>query len=79
MHSHPPRMIVALTSHRLKSIDQQGRVTSVDRHPGEVVWSNGEEHAAEMMMEHPRLRWKSGPPVDEEHGQAITGPLSKTT
>ncbi len=51
MHSHPPRVIVAITSYRLKSIDQDGRVTIVDRRPGEVVWSDGEEHAAEMMTE----------------------------
>ena len=51
MHSHPPRVIVAIASYRLKSIDQEGRLTIVDRRQGEVVWSDGEEHAAEMMTE----------------------------
>ena len=51
MHSHPPRVIVAITSYRLKSTDPQGRVTIVDRRPGETVWSDGEEHAAEMITE----------------------------
>ena len=51
MHSHPPRAIVAITSYRLESTDVQGQVTIVDRRPGETVWSDGEEHAAEMITE----------------------------
>jgi len=51
MHSHPPRAIVAIMSYRLKSTDPQGQVTIVDRRPGETVWSDGEEHAAEMITE----------------------------
>jgi hypothetical protein len=51
MHSHPPRVIVAISSFRLKSIDSQGRVTVVDRRAGEALWSDGQEHAAEMMTD----------------------------
>ncbi len=51
MHSHPPRAIVAITSYRLQATDPQGRVTIVERRAGETVWSDGEEHAAEMITE----------------------------
>ncbi|MFQ5557575.1 MAG: hypothetical protein ACE5GB_08735 [Acidimicrobiales bacterium] len=49
-HSHPPRVIVAVGSYRLKSIDEHGDVTVVDRRPGEVVWSDGEQHEAEVLI-----------------------------
>jgi hypothetical protein len=35
----------------LQSTDPQGRVTVVERRAGETVWSDGEEHAAEMITE----------------------------
>ncbi len=49
MHSHPPRAIVAITSYRIKSIDPAGVETAVERHAGDVVWSEAQEHAAEML------------------------------
>ena len=49
MHSHPPRAIVAINSYRLKSTDEKGTVSIVERRSGEVVWSDGEEHAAEVL------------------------------
>jgi len=49
MHSHPPRVIVAVNSYRLKSTDKEGRVSIVERRSGETVWSDGEEHAAEVL------------------------------
>ena len=50
MHSHPPRTIVAIGSYRLESTDSSGRTTIVDRQPGEVVWSDGEEHSAKVRI-----------------------------
>ncbi len=49
MHSHPPRVIVAINSYRLKSTDEKGTVSIVERRSGETVWSDGEEHAAEVL------------------------------
>ncbi|MFQ5966336.1 MAG: hypothetical protein ACE5MI_01850 [Acidimicrobiia bacterium] len=49
MHSHPPRLIVAINSYRIMSTDQSGNVSIVDRRPGEAVWSDAEEHAAQVL------------------------------
>jgi len=49
VHSHPPRLIVAMNSYRLKSTDETGRVSILERRPGETFWSDGEEHAAEVL------------------------------
>ena len=49
-HSHPPRVIVAVSAYRIKSIDGEGRVEILDRRPGEVVWSDGEQHEAEILI-----------------------------
>ncbi len=50
MHSHPPRVIVAINSYRMKSTDETGRVSIVERRSGDTVWSDGEEHAAEVLV-----------------------------
>ena len=50
LHSHPPRAVVAIGSYRLKSTDEAGHTTIVDRRPGEVVWSDGEDHLAEVLI-----------------------------
>ena len=50
MHSHPPRALVAITPYRIKATDEEGRTTIVDRRPGEVGWSDGENHAAEILV-----------------------------
>jgi hypothetical protein len=50
MHSHPPRVIVAVNSYRMKSTDEKGHVSIVERRSGETVWSDGEEHAAEVLV-----------------------------
>ena len=50
MHSHPPRAIVAINSYRLKSTDEEGLVSILERRSGETFWSDGEEHAAEVLV-----------------------------
>ena len=50
MHSHPPRAIVAIGSYRLESTDETGHTTIVDRRQGEVVWSDGEDHSAKVLI-----------------------------
>ena len=49
MHSHPARAIVAVNSYRMRSTDLEGNVSIIDRRAGEVIWSDGEEHAAEVL------------------------------
>ncbi len=51
MHSHPPRLIVAISSYRLKSTNRQGEAIVVERRAGEAIWSDLDEHAAEMMTD----------------------------
>jgi hypothetical protein len=51
MHSHPPRVIVAINGYELESTSPDGTVTVVARSPGETIWSNGEEHAALIVSE----------------------------
>ena len=34
----------------MKSTDESGRVSIVERRSGETVWSDGEEHAAEVLV-----------------------------
>jgi len=51
MHSHPPRVIVAINGYELESTSTDGEVTVVERSPGEVIWSDGEEHSARIVSE----------------------------
>ncbi|GMQ85143.1 MAG: hypothetical protein BMS9Abin07_0708 [Acidimicrobiia bacterium] len=51
MHSHPPRVIIAINGYELESTTADGSVTVVERRPGETIWSDGEEHAALIVSE----------------------------
>ncbi len=51
MHSHPPRVIVAINGYELESTTAEGTVTVVERSPGETTWSDGEEHSARIVSE----------------------------
>ena len=50
IHSHPPRLVVALSGYRIKSIDLDGTETVIDRRPGEATWVEREEHSAEILI-----------------------------
>lgn len=50
MHSHPPRVIIAVGAYRLKSIDPEGNARILDRRPGQVFWSDHEEHEADVLV-----------------------------
>lgn len=50
LHSHPPRAVIAIGSYRLKSTDEAGRSIVLDRRPGKVSWSDGEDHSAEVLI-----------------------------
>lgn len=49
MHSHPPRLIVSLSSYRLKSIDPDGNAEILDLRQGDVAWMEAMEHATEVL------------------------------
>ncbi len=51
MHSHPPRVIVAINGYELESTTTDGVVTVVERSPGDTIWSDGEEHSARIVSE----------------------------
>lgn len=50
MHSHPPRLVVALNGYRIRSVDPGGVVSVIDRRPGEAVWVGPEVHEAEIVI-----------------------------
>jgi len=50
LHSHQPRLIVVLTPYRIKHVSPDGRTVVSDRRPGEVIWSDTVEHAAEVLV-----------------------------
>ena len=50
MHSHPPRLVVAIGPYRLKSVSQEGVEAIIDRRPGEATWVEAEEHEAEILV-----------------------------
>ena len=49
MHSHPARVIVAVSDYTLESTDPAGEATIADRKAGDVGWSDGQEHAVVVL------------------------------
>ena len=50
MHSHPAHLIVNLSPARVKFTYPDGKTELVDLRPGDAVWSDGVEHAAEALV-----------------------------
>ncbi len=50
LHSHPARVVVAVTGYRLKSTAADGTTTVFDHRPGEAIWVEAQEHAAEVLV-----------------------------
>ena len=50
MHSHPPRIVVAIDGYRIRSTDASGDESVVDRRPGEAIWVEDETHSAEILI-----------------------------
>jgi hypothetical protein len=50
MHSHPPRLIVAVGGYRIRSVSEQGTESIADRRPGEVIWVEHEAHEADILV-----------------------------
>jgi hypothetical protein len=49
-HSHPPRVVIAVSPYRIKSVDLDGRETIIDRRPGEASWVEDERHTATVRV-----------------------------
>lgn len=49
LHSHPPRLIVALSNYQLKLTAPDGASKVVERRTGDVLWSESEEHSVEVL------------------------------
>ncbi|MGH9803814.1 MAG: hypothetical protein ACRD4D_01480 [Candidatus Acidiferrales bacterium] len=49
LHSHQPRLIVPLTTYRLKVTLPDGRTAVARRRPGEFKWVNYEVHSIEVL------------------------------
>lgn len=50
LHSHPPRLIIAVTGYRLKHTLPDGTTVLADRRVGEALWAEAQEHAAEVLV-----------------------------
>lgn len=50
MHSHPPRLVVAVNGYRLRSTTQDGEESIIDRRPGEIKWVEHETHEAQVLI-----------------------------
>lgn len=50
VHSHQPRVIVAIGPYRIKSIDLDGVESIIDRRPGDASWADAQDHSAEMLI-----------------------------
>ena len=44
VHSHQPRVIVAIGPYRIKSIDLDGVESIIDRRPGDASWADAQEY-----------------------------------
>ena len=50
LHSHPPRVVVAIGPYRIKSVDLDGVETIIDRRPGQASWIEEEHHSATVLI-----------------------------
>ena len=50
LHSHPPRVVVAIGPYRIKSVDLDGVETVIDRRPGQASWIEDEHHSAKVLI-----------------------------
>jgi hypothetical protein len=50
LHSHPPRVVVAIGPYRIKSVDLDGVETIIDRRPGQASWIEEEDHSARVLI-----------------------------
>jgi len=50
MHSHPPRLVVAINGYRIKSTDTSNNEAIIDRRAGEAIWVEHEAHSAEILI-----------------------------
>jgi hypothetical protein len=49
MHSHPPLLIVSLSTGRVKMTMGDGKTQMLDLRPGTLIWIDGLEHSWELL------------------------------
>ena len=49
MHTHPPRVLVSLSSARAKLTLPDGKTVILDVRPGQVMWVDSSEHSWELL------------------------------
>ena len=49
LHAHPPHAVAVLSGARIRVIRRDGSSELVDRKPGDVFWSEAEEHSLEVV------------------------------
>jgi len=50
MHSHPAHVLAVVSPARVKFTYPDGRTELVDLRPGDALWSDGVEHAGEVLV-----------------------------
>jgi hypothetical protein len=50
LHSHRPRLLVAINGYRIRSVTTDGDESVIDRRPGEAIWVEHEEHSADILI-----------------------------
>lgn len=50
MHSHRPRVVIAIGPYRIKSVDADGVESIIDRRPGDASWVDDEQHRATVLI-----------------------------
>jgi len=49
MHSHPAHVLAFVSGTRIKFTAPDGKTSIVDARPGEAMWSDATDHAAEVL------------------------------
>ncbi len=50
LHSHPPRVVIAVGPYRIKSVGLDRVETVIDRRPGDASWIEEEHHSATVLI-----------------------------
>jgi hypothetical protein len=49
MHSHPPMVLVSLSTARVRTMKPDGTQRILDMNPGQAIWIDGTEHSWELL------------------------------
>jgi hypothetical protein len=49
MHSHPPMVLVSLSTARVRTMSPDGNQRILDLNPGQAIWIDGTQHSWELL------------------------------